>query len=494
MTKVWSPYQLNVFEAVKKMAAWQPSQTISILDDDKQVSLQVRAVAGSGKTTTIVESMKLIPSTHKVIYVVFNSHNAAEASKKVPFNVEARTINSFGWRACKANLNNIGSPNQYKTRDILESVVPDRDRARQWSSPMERLVGLKKATYSIDAATGKGRFQSANELASQFDLDLPTDPQFMQAAGEVWERCLKQTRILDFDDQWLFPVYYRMQVPQYDWIFIDEAQDLSACQIELVKKVAPRIVAVGDPRQAIYMFRGADAEAMDRLRDMTKAEVLPLSVCYRCPKVVVTRAASVIAPDVILPHEAAIDGQIDEVQAAKLRDEAKPGSWVLCRNTAPLVKACLRFIVEGVKASVKGKDLGLQLCGLVTKVAAGTDDVLVFSERLAEYHKREQERLIAAKRDAQLEALDDRVEALHAFSEGAANVSGVKAAIQNVFRDEASPGVTFATMHRAKGLEADDIYILPGNAKAKSAAAQKQEANLTYVAYTRAMKRLRFVK
>ena len=108
-----------------------------------------------------------------------------------------------------------------------------------------------------------------------------------------------------------------------------------------------------------------------------------------------------------------------------------------------------------------------------------------------------QAQLLAAQRDAQLQALEDRVETIHALAEGTRTVSDIRAKVDNVFKDEASPGVTFATAHRSKGLEADDIYILCPDLmpfpKAKTEWQKKQEMNLKYVAWTRAMKRLRII-
>lgn len=468
--KEWSTYQVALFDAVKALRE-QPSG-----------ALMVKAVAGSGKTTSIVESMKLVKTEHRVVYLVFNKHNAESAKGRVPFNVEVATINGYGFRAIREAFRGC-KLDDWKTRNAMRDVVADQDDRRRWDGPMKRLISLKKATM-----------MEAAEVAKRYDLDLPTEGRFMEAAAMVWKHVTSQTMIIDFDDQWFLPVVKKLPIPQYDWVFVDEAQDLSATQIELVKRIAPRIVAVGDPRQAIYGFRGADPSAMDNMEKALGAKVMPLSICYRCPKSVVERAARVIEPDVIEAAPSAAEGVIDEVPIDLLRKEAAPGSWVLCRTTAPLVRECLKFIVAGVKATVRGRDIGQQLASLVEKV--GGVDAVDFTMRLDEWSAKESARLAAAQRDAQLQALEDRVETLHALAEGARTVDDVLARIDNVFKEEAS-GVTFATAHRAKGLEADDVYILCPELmpfpKAKSDWQRVQERNLQYVAYTRAMKRLRFV-
>lgn len=529
----WSSYQVAVFDEIKAMR------------QAKSGALMITAVAGSGKTTTIIEALKLTDTHQRVLMLAFNKHIAEELKKRVPPNVEAATVNSYGFRAIREAWKQV-KVDDWKTRNAMRDFVADPDDRRRWDGAMKRLIGLKKATvyrglkhvdgcptllagkslverYSEMMASGKSEQTKcqcpegllsldAVEIAKRYDLDLPTDPRFMEAAKATWQKVTSQTAIIDFDDMWLFPVLKKLTIPTYDWVFVDEAQDLCSTQIELLKRVAPRIVAVGDPMQSIYGFRGADPEAMDRLRDATNAKVLPLSICYRCPREVVLKADQVLRDfarengagepgfnildkPYILPSPTAKEGVVDTIDIKDLRSECQPGSWVLCRTTAPLVKECLKFIVEGVKATVKGRDIGQQLVSLIEKV--GGSEIIEFTTRLGDYHQAETKRLEAAQRDAQLQALDDRVESIQALCEGARTVDDVIAKIENVFKDEDSDGVTFATAHRCKGLEADDIYILCPELmpfpKAKSQWARKQERNLKYVAFTRAMERLRIV-
>jgi len=503
--------------------------------------LVVEAGPGSGKTTTGLEMLHCILPTQRAIFLAFNKHIAQELKARVPGNVEAATVNSYGFRAVRDAFRQ-AKLDENKTRNAMRDFVAGPDERRKWDGPMKRLIGLKKATISkVHEVKGEHnclgdpcrvsehwKIQSleANEIAARYDLDLPTEPRFMEAAKAVWQKVIGQTAIIDFDDMWLLPVLKNLTVPRYDFAFVDEAQDLCATQIELLKMAAPRIVAIGDPRQAIYGFRGADPEAMENLTRALGAKVLPLSICYRCPRSVVEEANEVLErwdadhdtsmhqPNCRSPHHDcdcgakpliktpkisaapdAIEGCVDELDVKDLRSECQPGSWVLCRTTAPLVKECLKMVVEGVRACVKGRDVGQQLISLIEKV--GGHDIVDFTKRLEEFYQNETKRLEQAGRDAQLQALEDRVESIHALAEGARTTDDVIAKIENVFKDDASPGITFATAHRVKGLEADDVYILCPELlpfpKAKSEWAKKQERNLEYVAYTRAMKRLRFI-
>jgi ATP-dependent exoDNAse (exonuclease V) beta subunit len=58
------------------------------------------------------------------------------------------------------------------------------------------------------------------------------------------------------------PVALDLPMPKYDLLLIDEAQDLSKCQQALAKKAGRRLVFVGDPKQALYGFCGADSKSL----------------------------------------------------------------------------------------------------------------------------------------------------------------------------------------------------------------------------------------
>ena len=91
---------------------------------------------------------------------------------------------------------------------------------------------------------------------------------------------------MDFTDMIFLPIKFGVAVKQYDFVFIDECQDLNSCQRELMQKaIKPntgRFVAVGDPAQAIYGFAGADSDSFKKLCNIPNTIQLPLSVCYRC--------------------------------------------------------------------------------------------------------------------------------------------------------------------------------------------------------------------
>lgn len=436
----------------------------------------VMARAGSGKTYTIEHALKFIPRDDEVLFLAFNKHIADELKGRIfAPNVEIATLNSFGWRVCRESLRSVKMSIQKSSYAIKDRIPAWKERVKVQGA-IERLIGLRKATWN----TG----QSVEELASKFDVDLPDnwDGDLFEA---IWDDVLNNTKQMDFDDQIFMPIYQGWKIPQYDWVFVDEAQDLSPTQIDLVAKAGKRIVAVGDDRQAIYGFRGADPEAINNIIDALQPTVLPLNVCYRCPSNVLDEARKIV-PD-IEDAPGAIEGIVTSGPLA-----AVDGDYVLCRTTAPLVGACLKMIAAGEKATVKGRDIGQGLIKAIKAVGAYSIEELI--DGLDKNFEQESSRLRRQGRDTT--NLEDRKDCLDILILGAESIAALVAKIESIFTD-AIRGVVFCTVHRAKGLQADNIWILCPELmpfpKAKLEWQQLQEMNLKYVAITRAQRSLTWV-
>jgi superfamily I DNA/RNA helicase len=106
---------------------------------------------------------------------------------------------------------------------------------------------------------------------------------------------------------------------------------------------------------------------------------------------------------------------------------------------------------------------------------------------------------IAAKRsDQALQAIEDNADTITAIAEECTDVQGVLDALEDLFSDLDRPCVVLSTVHKAKGLEAATVFILGPELLpapwAESANEKEQERNIHYVAVTRAMERLVYVK
>jgi len=174
------------------------------------------------------------------------------------------------------------------------------------------------------------------------------------------------------------------------------------------------------------------------------------------------------------------------------------GDLVLCRVNAPLVGECLRLISRGIKAKVLGREIGKGLEALVKKVTADKSmPIATFLPKFDEFVMNQRQHLINQDKERMVQGLNDKADCIKALLGNATTVKGLIQNIEEVFKDKRGACVTFSTIHKAKGLEANNVWILKPDLMphpmAKSQADKQQEKNLCYVAITRAKVSLNYV-
>lgn len=477
----------------------------------------VSAVAGSGKTASIEELCRRLPQTMAVRYLVFNKKNADEAQRRMPRNVEAGTFHSAGMRALRVPL---GRPQVAadKVQDIIRGLHDEGILSDRWfmtiARPAAKLVGLaKNSGFGTKFGPGLDEVDAWLDLADHFGVEPnlgrnaapqeyaeALDEMVALAQGVLW-RNNQDTRRIDFDDMLYFVSLFDVPMQQFPMVCVDEAQDTNAIQRDMLRRmVGGRLIAVGDHRQAIYGFRGADAEAMQLIRDEFDCVELQLSINYRCSQTVVA-AARAFCPQ-LEAHDGAPTGSVLALDALKL-SELQPRDAVLCRTAAPLIELAMQLIGNGTPVKVMGRDIGAGLVALARKIAnSHVRTVSEFEDALDQYEQAETARVSRRKNAEELlERLADRMMALRAFVSrlnAEAPVAEVVEGIEGLFTDNPDrPGVTLATVHKAKGLEWPRVYIL--NREAMPLPRRQdweaaQEMNIVYVAYTRAQVDLRFIE
>lgn len=218
MTKiVYSQYQLNVFDAIK----------------NTKNNLAINAVAGSGKTFTIVEAVKQIPSSKSVLFLAFNKSIADELSNKLSAypNVECRTLHSLGNSALKSfKLRLKNKYYEYGDQCLLQSdiITVDSDNALQltFKSNCNKLYNLARLNL-IKNDDLKG----LENLADHHNLTLIGDEiKVVNSTLLSSYELQKDQKTIDFTDMLVLGITYKRFLSQYDFVFIDECQDLSAAQ------------------------------------------------------------------------------------------------------------------------------------------------------------------------------------------------------------------------------------------------------------------------
>jgi len=463
----------------------------------------IDAVAGSGKSTTIINAIKLIPTSKTLLFLAFNKAIVEELKMKIGNlpNVEIRTLHSLGMSAMLKSFRFSVDDKKYTTYinnsikygQIKPTIELVEEEVQTYTQNLKKLVDL----YRVNLCTN---LQTLETVASKYEI--PTLDNECEMALNVVKWGLNQISTIDFTDMIYFPNVKKLQMPQFDYVFIDECQDLSGCQRELfLKALKPngRFIAVGDPHQAIYGFAGADVESFNVLKNIPNTALLPLSVCYRCDKAIIEMAKQIV-PQI----EARAECFAGAVQYDCKLSQIVDGDMVLCRVNAPLVALCMRYIGQGTKAYVKGRDIGANLINMINKTKRRN-----INEALESIHK-EGKKIVAkiirkskcseedAKTDATYTNFLDKVQAIEVLSEGLQYSDAVCRRIESIFKDDQKSGICLSSVHKAKGLEADNVFILlPEKFYNKRAMRiewmAEQETNLVYVAYTRAKHLLGFI-
>jgi DNA helicase-2/ATP-dependent DNA helicase PcrA len=443
----------------------------------------VEAVAGSGKTTTLVAALNEMKG--KPLFCAFNKHIATELARRAPGNTTVSTIHSLGFAAIRKAFRNVEVDAQ-KTRKIVTDLMGDDFDDRAARIATENLVSLARLTLDDDL----------DAIIDHYSLDCNGDREWiLETVPEVLRRDREETDTIDFDDMVYLPAALSLKPQQYDWVAVDEAQDLNAAQRELALSACSpggRVCAVGDRFQSIYGFAGADTSSIPLLTEKLHAKSLPLSICYRCPTSHLDLARQIV------PHIEARPGAPKGVVADYNLDEVvrklAPGDLFICRVNAPLAEVCLALIRAGKKATLRGRDIGTNLVNLVKKVNRSVSgDIEKCLERFATYLEKETLKLTIEKKDGQADALRDRVETIYALADGVDTTQGLVNRIETIFSDDVD-GIVCSSVHRAKGLEADRVAIyLPNlmpHPRAKEGWEMQQEMNLKYVSVTRAKQEL----
>lgn len=451
----------------------------------------IDAVAGSGKSTTLLEISKLVHGT--VVFLAFNSHNAKALQTKVGQGADCKTIHSLGYGAVSrwvkpARVN----VQEYKYRDIAATMFEDKKEATDFAGLCDKTRSTLTNATDVDAVWEMIGHYGLDDITPAMIASLPIALQ----TG----RTLAKQGCIDYTDMLWIPHVENLRPYRYQWVLVDEAQDLSAAQLALVMKardLGGRMVFVGDPFQSIYGFAGADCDSFQNIKNLVKPTELPLSICYRCPSSHIELAKRIVPH--IEARPGAPEGVIAHIPEAKLGENVREGDLVLCRLTAPLIKECIKLIRQRKPARVRGRDIGKNLTSIVKKAAKANRGVFN-EEALERYAAGQREKLMRRKNsESALEALEDKVMGLQACWEefGNGSVQNFCDEIENLFSDGRA-SVTLSTVHRAKGLEEKRVFIvkpekLPLTWKGQQDWEFTQEMNLKYVAYTRATEELYFV-
>lgn len=502
-------------------AAHQPSPQQGAVYDwtsHSAGSAVIEAVAGAGKTTTLIGL--LTRTTGPVAFMAYNKKIAEEIAVKVaPLGLNGRvrvgTVHSFGFSALRTVCPHTKVDGK-KLITIAKRLTQNNRLPAELHAFAVKAASMAKQA-GIGAITNIASPTAWAEMIAHHDIDELLPDGYGTAEG-VRAACAlliasndMADQMIDFDDMVYLPIQRNLTITRYDWVLLDEAQDTNATRRALARKLlAPdgRMVAVGDPAQAIYGFTGADSDSLDLIRADFSAITLPLTVSYRCPKAVVAEARQWVQH--IQPADNAAEGSVERIKENNFwggKDEAgiyaglTADDVILCRNTAPLVATAYSLIRRGKGCIIEGRDIGTGLIKLATKWKTATT-VEDLRDKLGRWSTAEIKRALDKNQDAQAARIEDQVNTLFEIMStlpNDASIFSIQAAINSLFGDtpagERPKVVTLSTIHKSKGREWRRVFWWGANAYqpshyARQAWQQGQERNLMYVAATRAQETL----
>lgn len=480
---LFSTYQLAIFDLI----------------ENGDCSIIIDAKAGSGKTTTIVEACKRLPAGASVLFLAFNTAIVAELKARLPEHIACATFNSCGWRAW---LSFTGKKymkiEDKKTLNIIWDYFSDDD-VKLYSSFVNKMVALAKSSGLTPADSDEKWLAVQDHHGVCLDSEEGDYDRALFLAKKTLTKSIElAATICDFNDQLYMPWLRAARFQKYDFVFIDESQDTNSVQKDLLTpllKPNGRLIAVGDPNQAIYGFRGADATSMEQIRQKFNATVLPLSISYRCAKSIIREAQKYVPAIEYSPT--APEGSVESLLGYTINDFGDNDA-LLCRNNAPLIGMAYQIIARGRGVNFLGRDIGGGLKTLISNMEA--KDLTELSAKLAVWLRRESDKLIQKRQEDKIELLEDRVNCIEIFMaylpESRQTVSDLLDAIDTLFSQ--TGGITLSSVHKSKGREWHNVFILDFGKLMPSRYALKdwqkeQENNLIYVAITRAQTRLCYI-
>lgn len=462
-------------------------------------NLTVEALAGTGKTFTIVSGLELAPEPMK-LYVVFGSRNAEEASEKLAHqpSVVVSTFHALGNRIIKRFWPNAkpGDGDDVERDRVLEvsNSIPG-----EAVTQIVRLIGFAKNLCDtmptvedlVDIAQERNIEEIDNESGTF------AHPLMAKIALKTLEASLvkRSDNRISFHDMIFIPILNNWVTPEFSFIVVDETQDMNWLQLLMALRLLlpdGRMGIVGDDNQAIYAFRGAASGGMALMTEKLNSKRLGLTVTYRCSKAVVREAQQYV--EHYTAHPSNPEGEILRSNPDRMLSEVKQSDFILSRTNAPLMPVCLNLIRRGVPARIQGRDVGLTLSNIVKKTKASS--VPNFLEKLDAWLKKQIQRAKCGKHaESRISYVTDQYETLRAVAEEATSVADISRKLETLFQNKGA-GVVLSTVHRAKGLEAPNVFLLEYSfkIKPKTPEQEREERNIRYVGTTRARINLTYVE
>jgi DNA helicase II / ATP-dependent DNA helicase PcrA len=486
----------------------------------------INAAPGSGKTTLLLELGRQLPQNTKALFLSFNRQNVSRLKTELAHKHSVKSTYALGL-------------SQLSTLHARAAV--DKEKySKLWRSEAG-LVDLKLDDFSQKVLLQAFHYARLNlfnfsrqkakaliQLLEPYPLDKTFEDEVLLHSLKVLFKAgvaeFKRSGAIDFTDMAALPYYLfaeknSKQPQKWPLIAIDEAQDLSRAQLELILLSSTStsaststttststsrgvVVMVGDEHQAVQGFAGALSNSIQQIRDLTKPHELALPISYRCP-ILHLELINQIYPGAN-PRVDAPFGEVYGVDSSEYLTLLTAGDMVIARSNRYLLEPCLKLQIRGQHAKILGLDGAERLRIHLEMLEAEPGFTLAQLPEFIE-QKIGAEKMKAGsdpKTLLHVSRLEDQLQSLALVYRAAGGINSTRARILAIIRNlfsDVPEGILFCTAHRAKGLEAQRVFIVYPEGMPNRLALEQggdavvQEENLRYVAISRAKQQLFFV-
>lgn len=310
--------------------------------DHNDGAILVVAGPGSGKTRVLTERLRRllteVSGHYRILALTFTNKAANEMKERlVEFQaIEQRaflgTFHSFcldvlATRGEAVGINGVPTvfeSFQDRKQVMQQAAMEDSILRAELENLSDAKEQSKRLSYWLEAIS--------NLKASLLLPDAVEDP-LLNRVYTAYTSGLRASSACDFDDMLLLTYRLFTEKPkiadffrrQYRYVLVDEAQDINEAQYRVLQALCGdnyrNVMLVGDPKQAIFVWNGADPKYLEMFRNDFGAKQIELSENFRCSRKVVD-AAKKLAPDYKVIGQLPIEGELELIVGSDEDDEA----------------------------------------------------------------------------------------------------------------------------------------------------------------------------
>lgn len=423
-------------------------------------NIKINAVAGSGKTTTIIEYAASLRKQARILYIAFNKSVRLEAKKRFSekglHNVKVETAHSLAYKKIVAGSGYAVHPNGYKTYEIAQILNLTSGAEKHAEYILANHIN-KFVAYFCNS--NKQKVSDLNYLDIVFDAQAKTFvtnfyPQILNGARQILAKMDKADMPITHD---FYLKKFQLQNPvlPYDYILFDEAQDASPAMLDVFLKQKATKIIVGDSHQQIYSWRLA-VNSMDKV-DFTGFD---LSTSFRFNQPIADLAISILN----------WKNHLAEIKPVSIIGK---GNFIKGKGKATIARTNLGLLVRAITFTEEHPEVDkLYFEGNINSYTYADDGASLYDvlNLYNNEHERIRDHLLKSMKD--LEELEDYIEKtedvqlammLDIVNDYGNEIPSIIRSLKEKHVDDENrhnAEMIFSTVHRSKGMEYGTVQLV----------------------------------